>query len=102
MDGFIRAGERLLVPLDGSSIAERALPYAEALACAFGARLLLVRAAEARVVRVYLSGVAAHLRERGYEAETVAPYGDAGAAIVEAAERREVEFIQGGATGKAG
>jgi hypothetical protein len=34
-----------LVPLDGSLLAERALPYAEHLARASGARLLLVRAA---------------------------------------------------------
>jgi nucleotide-binding universal stress UspA family protein len=40
----------ILVPLDGSTLAERALPYATALAQAAGARLLLVRAAEARAV----------------------------------------------------
>lgn len=35
---------RILVPLDGSAFAERALPYAEALAQATGADLALVRA----------------------------------------------------------
>ncbi len=34
---------KILVPLDGSTLAERALPYARALAAATGARLRLVR-----------------------------------------------------------
>lgn len=38
----------IMVPLDGSLLAERALPYAEAVARAAGARLALVRAAGAR------------------------------------------------------
>jgi nucleotide-binding universal stress UspA family protein len=35
--------KRILVPLDGSELAERALPYAEELAHQFGATLVLVR-----------------------------------------------------------
>ena len=37
----------ILVPLDGTPIGEAALPYAEALAARTGARLVLVRAAQA-------------------------------------------------------
>lgn len=37
--------QTILVPLDGSILAERALPYARALARACGARILLLRAA---------------------------------------------------------
>jgi nucleotide-binding universal stress UspA family protein len=40
---------KLLVPLDGSELAERALPYAGALAAAAGGTLVLVRAAMAPV-----------------------------------------------------
>jgi nucleotide-binding universal stress UspA family protein len=36
----------ILVPLDGSPLAERALPHAEALATATGARLALIRAVQ--------------------------------------------------------
>jgi nucleotide-binding universal stress UspA family protein len=39
--------KRILVPLDGSPLAERALPYAGAVAGASGARLVLLRAAQA-------------------------------------------------------
>lgn len=35
--------KRILVPLDGSELAEKALPYAEALAQKFGAELILLR-----------------------------------------------------------
>lgn len=38
--------ERILVPLDGSALAERALPFAVRLAAATGARLLLMHGAE--------------------------------------------------------
>ncbi len=40
----------ILVPLDGSELAEKALPIATALAEASGARLILVRAAWAHVL----------------------------------------------------
>jgi nucleotide-binding universal stress UspA family protein len=36
----------ILVPLDGSAFAERAVPFAEALAAVAGARLALVRVVE--------------------------------------------------------
>ena len=44
--------ERILVPLDGSSTAERALPHAGALARLFRARLYLARVPETMVVPV--------------------------------------------------
>jgi hypothetical protein len=46
----VPAYRTVLVPLDGSTLAERALPYATAVARASGARLLLVRVAEGRTV----------------------------------------------------
>src|SRR5829696_5975418 len=41
---------KILVPLDGSPLAERALPYAEALARCHGAQVVLMRAVEAHVL----------------------------------------------------
>ena len=77
---------RILIPLDGSPLGERALPYAEALARATRARLLLVQVARARGAaglpatlspaaatddaERYLEAAAAALRARGLEAET--------------------------------
>lgn len=80
----------LLVPLDGSRLAERALPLATALARASGARLVLVRAvwvdtlpgtdptaAQVRAVAEaegYLQGVARRLAEEAVVAEVAVPY----------------------------
>ena len=62
----------ILVPLDGSPLAERALPYAATLARASGGRLILVRIGEAAsnrdanlaalVARLEADGVAAVAR----------------------------------------
>ena len=78
---------RLLVPLDGSPLAERALAYAEVLAQRTGARLLLVRgvhdpveadseevAADAQAVaaaEAYLAAQAERLEARHIPTETV-------------------------------
>jgi len=48
---------RLMVPLDGSDLAEIALPHAAALARAFGAELFLARVPEATLVPVMSAGV---------------------------------------------
>src|SRR5919198_4901263 len=43
--------KRLLVPLDGSPLAERALPFAQTLARTLGADLILVRAASPKLLQ---------------------------------------------------
>jgi nucleotide-binding universal stress UspA family protein len=84
----------ILVPLDGSPLAERAVPYAEVLARPAGGRLILVRAvpylarptgtdsfptldaarvAAAHEARAYLDGHAARLAGRGIAAEVAVP-----------------------------
>jgi nucleotide-binding universal stress UspA family protein len=40
--------ERILVPIDGSELAEQALPYAREIAAKFGSRLTLLRAVTSR------------------------------------------------------
>jgi nucleotide-binding universal stress UspA family protein len=81
----------ILVPLDGSALAEQALPFAEALAEASGSPLLLLCASyvasvpgldvadeQVRLVtdaELYLSRVATRLKRRGFAVETCAPYG---------------------------
>lgn len=101
-------GTHILVPLDGSELAERALPAAEHVASALHATLVLARITppvsmssalpdgeteaqvereiadeDLRVARVYLDSVAWPLRERGLQVQTIIQQGVAGPALVE-------------------
>ena len=82
--------KRILVPLDGSPLAERAAPYAWELARRTRASLVLLRAAAgapdeepAREAEAYLQQVASRLGEPGAEARVLA--GGAGLAGAEVA-----------------
>ena len=101
----------ILVPLDGSPLAEAALPKALELAEVSGARVLLLRAAETHTllprvdpteaqVKVvseaesYLARVRKRLTRQGrVTVETAVWYGPAARAIVEAARIRKVDQI---------
>lgn len=88
----------LLVPLDGSALAERALPLAESLAQVHGATLVLVRAAEAHVPpgvdpsdqqlaevqegQAYLDRVVSRLTLPAERVELAVPYGKSAEAIL--------------------
>jgi nucleotide-binding universal stress UspA family protein len=88
----------ILVPLDGSALAERALPMAMTLAQAMRARVILMRAASASVfpgadpteaqcqaveeAQAYLSAQATGLSEQGLRVEVAVPYGDAAESIL--------------------
>ena len=87
----------ILVPLDGSDLAERALPYATALAKAADGRLILVRVAQARVLpgidpgpaqlaateraESELRGVAEQLRAYGIDADPHVYYDEPAAGL---------------------
>jgi len=102
--------KKLLIPLDGSALAERALAYATALSVPTGARLVLVRAVTAHTLpgvdarepqvralaeaRNYLSDVAHRLVARGFVVEVATPYGESPAEwIVEEARLRKCNLI---------
>jgi nucleotide-binding universal stress UspA family protein len=103
--------KKILVPLDGSQLAERALAKAVDVAeSAGGPTLVLLRAAEAtswpgvdvtgeqvRVVREaeeYLAGVKAALGKRGTSnVDTSVWYGTPASAIVEASRVRKADLI---------
>ena len=112
--------EKILVPLDGSMLAEAALPRAVALVRENPrATLLLLRAAEAFSVpgtdvaekqvgavkdaEEYLDHTAARLAEQGIRnVETAVWYGAAAPAIVEAARVGKVDLIVMSTHGRSG
>jgi nucleotide-binding universal stress UspA family protein len=124
--------EHLLVPLDGSKTAERALPHAEALADAFHSTVVLLRAvvsaetlltqsaaggvgdmsapldptpileAEHAAAAEYLAGVEARLRQKGVTVTTEIPEGDAAEVIVQRAQALDVSLIVMSSHGRSG
>jgi len=108
----------ILVPLDGSILAERALEDATSLALSTAASLVLVRAVpsisladiDERVARAralataeaYLREPAASLRARGLACETATPVGNPAHCIVRQAELRRVDLIAMATHGRTG
>jgi nucleotide-binding universal stress UspA family protein len=84
--------QRILVPLDGSMLAEGVLPHVQALVKSLGTELVLLRVAfthifpgadpiQSQVTAVqeaedYVSGLAKRLQEEGVRAEAKVRYGD--------------------------
>ena len=87
---------KILVPLDGSELAEQALPYARRLAGTLG-RLLLVRAssddASAADVEDYLDGHANRLQQDGAAAEWHLYYGPPAEAIGHEASLQRADTV---------
>jgi len=102
----------ILVPLDGSDLARRALPYAAALAKAAQARLILLHAyvpgrsapaddPELDVI-MELSDLAGDLRQQGINASTWLVYEEAGPAIMQAAADLNASLIVMSTHGRGG
>jgi nucleotide-binding universal stress UspA family protein len=97
----------LLVPLDGSPLAERALPYAEDLARRANGRLVLTRAVEGDAdnapderqtaaladADAYLQTITENFGTRGMAAQHSTPFGDIDEQIAAEAENRSVDMI---------
>jgi nucleotide-binding universal stress UspA family protein len=89
----------ILVPLDGTPLGELALPYAEVLARATGARLLLMHVAtpsdadpRARM-HAYLDKAAARLGSAAIAARVSVPAGKVAEAILDALPREAVQLL---------
>jgi nucleotide-binding universal stress UspA family protein len=102
--------DKILVPLDGSMLAETALPAACGIAARDAAAISLLRAAEVRSLpgadtieaqvkavqeaEDYLARVVERLKARGIDrVETHVWYGPAAASIVEAAAAQKIDLI---------
>ena len=110
---------KILVPLDGSTLAEAAMWRALDLAAKDDATLSLLRAAEAHTLpgadpveaqvravheaEEYLAGARRRLEQRGFRrVETHVWYGPPAAAIVEAAAAQKVDLIVMSTHGRSG
>ena len=114
--------KRILLPLDGSAMAEQALPHAKAQAQQFGAMLILLRVLEpfphvrgmsAREIDLikmrtnewaqeYLDRLVADIRENGISAHAVIVDGRPNATILQFAERNQVDLIVLSSRGRSG
>lgn len=113
--------DHILVPLDGSRLAETVLPHAAAMAQAFGSRITLLRAVSrseqvpgSRSVdplswqilkaesRAYLDEILARIQEVGVEADRVLVEGSAAEQIVEFARAEGVDLIILSSHGRSG
>jgi nucleotide-binding universal stress UspA family protein len=112
----------ILVPLDGSKLAEQALPYATTQAEKFGAEIVLlkvlqplpepafsapsaVRAAEkasAQLVRDYLDGVAARLQVQNIPIQVALVEGKPYVEIIRFAEENRIDLIVISTRGQSG
>lgn len=105
--------KRILVPLDGSKLAEQALPHAAVHAERFGAEIVLLKvlgplpepsmvgrkvirgaeAATAQLAQDYLEGIVAGLREQGFPAMAATIEGKPYVKIIRFAEENEIDLI---------
>ena len=95
--------KRILVPLDGSPLAEKSLSHAQALGHKFGSHLLLLRVSTTDKKNdpvtgqdprmVYLEQIAVDLRESGLAVECRVQGGDPSSAIIELAESDKVDLV---------
>lgn len=101
--------KRILVPLDGSEVAETALTIAVDLAKTWGAKVFLVRVTEALLehapapidtclapvyeAEAYLEEVRRRIASAGVEATAAVWYGPPAAAVMKAAQYHEIDLI---------
>jgi nucleotide-binding universal stress UspA family protein len=108
----------ILVPLDGSKLAEAILPEIEKIAFELKSRIILVRVSQAyvfpgvdpsdaqiRAIRQseeYLRGLERQLTSRGFEVEVHTPYGDSAEKILETCSRYDFDLIAMSTHGRSG
>jgi nucleotide-binding universal stress UspA family protein len=109
---------KILVPLDGSQLAERALPVAEWLAQASRGHIILVRAVQASTfpgidareaqvsaladAQAYLDERVGDLTANGLTVETATPYGEPAPEILEEIQLRQADLVVMATHGRSG
>lgn len=116
--------KNILIPLDGSKLAESALPHAESLAVKYGSKLHLVRVVRPPTVAgrefdtmaqfqieldmqrndavEYLNGLKGQFREKNIETDFHVGFGPVVAEIIDAAESRDVDLLIIASHGRSG
>lgn len=96
----------ILVPLDGTALAELALPVAARLARASGAQMWLVSAASgsltAHMAKEYLGGISADLAQDGLSVQANVVSGEPAAALFDEARRLGADLIVMGTHARSG
>ncbi len=93
------AYRRVLVPLDGSDMAERAIPYAKTIAKSKGSEIILFTVSIASVeqldrpMKAYLELNAKELQSQGIKASTAIAYGNVADEIVGFADKNKIDLI---------
>lgn len=90
--------DRILVPLDGSGMAEAALPYVRELAVKLGSRFFLLSACTPgdpleRPFQAYLDKTASQLQEEGLDVTGLCVFGDVAASILDFADECRIGLI---------
>jgi nucleotide-binding universal stress UspA family protein len=100
---------RLLLPLDGSATAERAIPYTRALADRFGSEILLLSVPEGsesehfgEAIQAYLASLAAALARSGIQARIMIGTSGPSRSISAIAETEDVDLIIMASHGRGG
>ncbi len=108
----------ILVPLDGSKLAEGILPEIEKIALELKSRIILIRVSRAHVLpgvdpsdaqiravrqsEDYLQGLKRQLTASGFEVEVHTPYGDSAEKILEICSRYDFDLIAMSTHGRSG
>jgi len=93
------AYRRMLIPLDGSELAERALPYAKNLAKTKGSEVILFTVSVASVgqldrpMKAYLELNAKELESQGIKASIAISYGNMSDEIIKFADKNKIDLI---------
>ena len=91
--------ERILVPLDGSNLAELALPYAEELAAAFDSEVILLYVSELaenqyrHMHQLYIEKLAGQMRKRVNKVSPLVLSGRPAEEVIGYAEKNDVSLI---------
>jgi nucleotide-binding universal stress UspA family protein len=94
------AYQKILVPLDGSDLAEKALPYTKAIAKLKNSEVILFAVSitpegyrRDRLLKSYLDVNAKELDSQGIQVTTTVAYGEVAEEIIEFADKNKVDLI---------